>query len=139
MVARSKKFKRSSPLSSMSEAGRAVVEEAQNQLDTWIDENLDRLESEWMESFEKERKAISEEILAIEREIQEARSVMAEALSRLSELEEDWKLGDGASLEQAMISTREAIHRLQSALDERERRLRALVSSLLRAGGLGKP
>ena len=139
MVARSKKFKRSSPLSSMSEAGRAVVEEAQNQLDTWIDENLDRLESEWMESFEKERKAISEEILAIEREIQEARSVMAEALSRLSELEEDWKLGDGASLEQAMSSTREAIHRLQLALDERERRLRALVSSLLRAGGLGKP
>jgi len=123
----------------MSEAGRAVVEEAQNQLDTWIDENLDRLESEWMESFEKERKAISEEILAIEREIQEARSVMAEALSRLSELEEDWKLGDGASLEQAMSSTREAIHRLQLALDERERRLRALVSSLLRAGGLGKP
>ena len=139
MVVRSKKFKRSSPISSMSEAGRAVVEEAQNQLDAWIDENLDRLESEWMESFEKERKAISEEILAIEREIQEARSVMAEALSRLSELEEDWKLGDGASLEQAMISTREAIHRLQSALDERERRLRALVSSLLRAGGLGKP
>ena len=139
MVARSKKFKRSSPLSSMSEAGRAVVEEAQNQLDTWIDENLDRLESEWTESFEKERKAISEEILAIEREIQEARSVMAEALSRLSELEEDWKLGDGASLEQAMSSTREAIHRLQLALDERERRLRALVSSLLRAGGLGKP
>ena len=139
MVVRSKKFKRSSPISSMSEAGRAVVEEAQNQLDAWIDENLDRLESEWTESFENQRKAISEEILAIEREIEGARSAMAEALSRLSELEEDWKLGDGASLEEAMASTREAIRRLQSALDERERRIRALVSTLLRAGGLSKP
>ncbi len=139
MVARSKKFKRSSSPSSMSEAGRAVVEEAQNQLDAWIDENLDRLESEWTESFEHQRKAISEEILAIEKEMQAARSAMDEALSRLSELEEDWKLGDGASLEEAMVSTRAAIHRLQSALDERERRLRALVSALLQAGGLGKP
>ena len=73
MVARSKKFKRPSSPSSMSEAGRAVVEEAQNQLDAWIDENLDRLESEWTESFEHQRKAISEEILAIEKEMQAAR------------------------------------------------------------------
>ena len=115
------------------------MQEAQERLDAWIDENLDRLEAEWAESFEHERKAISEEIVAIEKEIQGTRSVMAETLSRLTELEEDWKLGDGATLEEAMLSTREAIHRLQAALDERQRRRRALVAALLQAGGLGKP
>ena len=137
MVAQPKKFKRSADPPALSEAGRAIVNEAQERLDSWIDENINRLEAEWTESLGLHKREILEETAALEGEMQGAQGEIVEALNRLNQLEENWKSGDGETIEEAIASTRETIHRLQAGLDARETKIRSAIAALIRAGALG--
>jgi len=134
MPDRPKRFKESLDRPSLSKDGQAIVREAQDQLASWIDENIDRLESEWRSEFEALKREAAAELASVQDEMGRAKESMLQVLTQLSILQEDWRTGDGATVEQAVTATREAIEGVVSTLEERERRLKGLLREAVSAG-----
>ena len=133
MPDRPKRFKESLDQPSLSEDGQAIVREAQDQLASWIDENIDRLESEWRSEFEALKGEAAAELASVQDEMGRAKESMQQLLTQLSILQEDWRTGDGATVEQAVSATREAIEGVVLTLEERERRLKGLLRQAVSA------
>ena len=97
------------------------------QLETWIDENVDRLEAEMLSAIEARQAALAVEVTAFEQEIGTSRRQMSELTERLDALERSFEGGDGILVDEAVRATKETVQSVRAALEEHERRVRDLA------------
>lgn len=134
MVYKPKRFDVPRGLTDLSPEGQALVLEAREHLDTWIDENVDRLEAEMQATIEEKRRVLAAEVVGLQEEIAAGQQRMTDVLDRLGDLEESFEAGDGITVDQAVRATRDTVQAVRAALDERERRVRGLARAAVSAG-----
>lgn len=134
MVYKPKRFEAPQSLEGLSPESRQLVLDARERLEAWIDENVDRLESEMNTAIDSRSQALASEVSAFEAELADAREQLGEVLARLGTLEEGFDAGDGMTVDEAVRATREAVQAVRAALEERERRIAGLSKAVASAG-----
>jgi vacuolar-type H+-ATPase subunit H len=134
MVYEPRRFEAPRDLEGLSAESRQIVLEARERLDRWIDENVDRLESEMRDAIEARRQELAAEVSAVQAELAEGKERLAEVLVGLSRLEDSFDAGDGMTVDEAVRATREAVQNVRSVLDRREQRIKGLAGAAVSAG-----
>jgi chromosome segregation ATPase len=134
MVYKPKRFEAPQSLEGLSPESRQVVLDARERLEAWIDENVDRLESEMNAAIESRSQKLASEVSAFQAELADAREQLGEVLARLGALEEAFDAGDGMTVDEAVRATRDAVQAVRTALEERERRIAGLSKAVTSAG-----
>ena len=111
----------------LSDEGAELARDVRAQLETWIDENVDRLEAEMLSAIEARQAALAVEVTAFEQEIGTSRRQMSELTERLDALERSFEGGDGILVDEAVRATKETVQSVRAALEEHERRVRDLA------------
>jgi len=134
MSTHSKRFEAPRRLDGVSAEARELVLEASARLEDWIDENVDRIESEMQAILEARRQELAAQASAVQTELAAGRERLAEVLDRLDALQADFEVGDGMTIDEAVRTTREVVRSLRSVIDERDRQLNELVRGILSSG-----
>jgi len=134
MSDRSHRFGSPHGLEALGAERRQLVLDTCARLEAWIDDNVDRLESEAKAAIEAKRQEMAAQASAVRAELAAAKERLADVLARLGTLEESFEAGDGLTVDEAVRATREAVTSARRVIDEREQRMNELVQGILAVG-----